>query len=104
MVATALDALLATLQVRFALGIRLPLVAGVRPLAIGVLAVGVPALLVRLWLGPSWSGLVVALAVGGAIFLAWCRVDRSRLELAALLWPSSAARIAPPRRLRGIHV
>ncbi|MBN9613880.1 MAG: polysaccharide biosynthesis protein, partial [Actinobacteria bacterium] len=79
-VATALDALLATLQVRFALGIRLPLVAGVRPLAIGVLA------------------------VGGAIFLAWCRVDRSRLELAALLRPSSAARIAPPRRLRGIHV
>lgn len=97
-IATALDAMLATAQVRFALGIRLPLAAGVRPLAIGLLAVGVPALLARLWLGPSWPGLAVAAALGGAVFLVWCRVDRSRLELAALLRPSSAAPFAPPHR------
>jgi len=106
-IATALDAALATLQVRFALGIRLPLTAGVRPLAIGVLTVGVPALLVRLWLGPSWLGLAVATVLGGAIFLVWCRMDRSRLELAALLRPSSATQPAPSDRHgvnpRGIH-
>ena len=104
-IATILDATLATVQVRFVQGIRLPHAAGLRPLLIGVLTVGLPALLVRIWLGPSWLGLVVAIAVCGSIFLAWCILNRSKLELTTLLPTGSArGRAGADRELRGINV
>lgn len=93
--ATIVDATLATLQVRFVQNIRLPHAAGLRPLLIGVLTVGAPALLVRLWLGPTWTGLIVAIAASGAIFLAWCALNRSKLELTALPFAGRRAPIHP---------
>ena len=102
--ATLLDAILATVQVRFVQGIRLPHAAGFRPLLIGLSTVGLPAVLIRLWLGPTWAGLLVALAVCGACFLAWCAVNRSKLELTALPWVPTRRRVVTDRDLRGIHV
>jgi O-antigen/teichoic acid export membrane protein len=82
--ACALDALLATLQVRFVLQLRVSPLPGMYPLLAAFLSVGVPALAARLLLGATWLGLIVACAAGAALFLGWCRLDRRRLKLSDL--------------------
>lgn len=104
--ATIVDATLATLQVRFVQGIRLPHGAGLRPLLVGILTVGLPAVLIRLWLGPTWAGLIVAAVAGGAIFLTWCAFHRVTLELTALPFVGRRAALptGPARATEHSHV
>jgi len=82
--ACMLDAVLATLQVRFVLRLKVSPLPGLYPLLIAALTVGVPALAIRLLWGPTWFGLIAAAAIGGALFLGWCRADRRTLELRGL--------------------
>lgn len=83
-VACALDAALATVEVRFLLHIEVSPLPGLHPLLAGLLSVGLPALACRLVLGPTWLGLIVAAAVSSVLFLLWCRLDRRRLQLSGL--------------------
>lgn len=80
-IACALDATLATIQVRTVLRIRVSPLPGLYPLLVGLISVGVPALIARVLLGPTWLGLLAAAAVGVVLFLVWCRLDRRRLHL-----------------------
>lgn len=82
--ACVLDAVLATLEVRVLLRVRISPTAGLYPLLIGAICVGIPAVMCRLVLGASWAGLMTAAAVGGVLLLTWCRCDRRRLQLAGL--------------------
>lgn len=75
-----MDALLAWAEIRILIGIRIGLIDGVYPLLITLVTVGLPALAVRLWWGPTWPALLVAVAVGGVLFVLWCRHDRERLH------------------------
>lgn len=76
-----LDATLATIEVRYILGIRLSLVAGFYPLTVGIVTVGTPSLLIALTLGYSWGALLLAGGIGAIWFLCWCWLDRGRLQL-----------------------
>lgn len=80
-IACALDATLATIEVRLALRLHVSPAPGLYPLLVGLVSVGVPAFAARYLFGATWLGLLVAVAIGGAVFLAWCRLDRSRLHL-----------------------
>lgn len=86
-VACALDAALASLQVRIVLGLRVSPLPGLYPLLIAALSFGAPALALRQLLGETWIGLITATVVGGLIFLIWCRLDRRRLHLHELRTP-----------------
>lgn len=83
-IACALDAALATLEVRMVLRIGVSPAPGLYPLFVGVISVGIPAIAARLILGPTWLGLAAAVIVGGALFFLWCRLDRARLRLSDL--------------------
>ena len=74
------DALLAWAEIRILVGIKIGLVDGMYPLFIALVTVGIPAIAIRLWWGPTWPALFVAIAVGGVLFLLWCRLDRDRLH------------------------
>ena len=74
------DALLAWAEIRILVGIKIGLVDGMYPLFIALVTVGIPAIAIRLWWGPTWPALFVAIAVGGVLFLLWCRLDRERLH------------------------
>ena len=89
-VACALDALLASLQVRYVLKLNVSPLPGLYPLLVATLTIGIPALASRMLLGATWVGLIVAALVGGALFLAWCRWDRRRLHLGELRRPPSS--------------
>ena len=91
-VACAADALIATIEVRYVLGLRLPLAAGLRALAIATATVGVAAVAARLVFGATWLGLAVAILVGGGALVIWARAAASVLDLDAFV---SHARIAP---------
>ena len=52
--------------------------------AVSVVGVGVPCLVVRVVVGPTLVGLVVAGAIGGVVFLALARQLRERLDLVEL--------------------
>lgn len=80
-IACALDATLATIQVRRVLDLRVSPLPGLYPLLVGLLSVGIPAIGFRLLLGPTWVALIAAAAVGLGAFLGWCRIDRARLRL-----------------------
>jgi hypothetical protein len=43
--------------------------------------VGLPAVLIRILMGPTLTALAVAVVVGGVLFVAWCLMDHSRLHL-----------------------
>lgn len=79
-----LDALLAWLEVRYLVGIRLSLLSGIYPLVGAFLTVGIPALTARHLLGTTWLALAVGLAIGAVLFALWCAVDRRRLHLSDL--------------------
>lgn len=82
--ACALDAALATLEVRFVLHLRVSPLSGLRPLIVGVITFGVPSALLRILLGASLPSLIIAAVAGGALFGLWCSLDRRRLHLADL--------------------
>ncbi|MGO1538761.1 MAG: flippase [Leucobacter sp.] len=83
-IACVLDAALATVEVRLILRLQISPAAGLYPLFVGIVSVGAPAVACRFVFGATWIGLGVAAAFGGALFLAWCRMDRNRLQLAGL--------------------
>lgn len=86
-VACALDAALASVQVRHVLGLRVSPMPGLYPMLVALVAVGLPALAFRLLLGATWLGLIASAAVGVVLFLGWCRLDRRRLHLDELRLP-----------------
>ncbi|MCI1017041.1 polysaccharide biosynthesis C-terminal domain-containing protein [Microbacterium sp. C5A9] len=87
-VACALDAALASVQVRFVLGLRVSPLPGLYPLVVALITVAVPAIALRLTLGATWLALLLAAAAGALLFLAWCRFDRRRLHLDELRRPA----------------
>lgn len=95
--ATLLDALMASVQVRTVLRLPLPLSSGVRPLAVALLTVGVPALTCRLLLGATWLSLGVAGVVGLAALTTWARrtPHSLRLDAFAALLSSRSKEVAP---------
>ena len=86
--ACAIDAALASVQVRVVLGLRVSPVPGLYPLIVALITFGVPSLALRLTLGATWLSLFAAAAAGALLFLAWCRLDRRRLHLDELRRPS----------------
>lgn len=82
-IACAADALLATIEVRYLLGLRLPLASGLRALGIASATVGVAAIASRWVFGPTWLGLAVAIAVGGGALVVWARAASAVLDLDA---------------------
>jgi O-antigen/teichoic acid export membrane protein len=76
-----LDAAMATYEVHRLMHIRLPLASGIRPLLVAVTTVGLPAVLIRILMGPTLIALAVTVVVGGVLFVSWCLVDHSRLHL-----------------------
>lgn len=79
--ASMLDAALAATQVRVLLKLRISVTAGLYPFLVGAVSVGVPGVLFRTLMGPTWAGLAAAIGVGAVCFLCWCRTDRTRLQL-----------------------
>lgn len=90
-VACALDAALASLQVRFVLGLRVSPLPGIYPLFVALITFGIPAVALRLLAGATWLSLISAAVIGAALFLAWCRFDRERLHLHELRRPPTAS-------------
>jgi O-antigen/teichoic acid export membrane protein len=80
-VSCLLDAAMATYEVHRFMHIRLPLTSGIRPLLVAVTTVGLPAVLIRILMGPTLIALAVTVVVGGVLFVSWCLVDHSRLHL-----------------------
>ncbi|MCY7288743.1 MAG: polysaccharide biosynthesis C-terminal domain-containing protein [Cryobacterium sp.] len=76
-----IDALLAAIEVRRFIGIRIWAPTIAYALAVPLIAYGVPALSLRLTLGDTMLALALTLAIGTATFLAWCALDRKRLNL-----------------------
>ncbi len=79
-----IDASLAAIEVRVFTGIRIGLPAVLYALMVTTLTVAVPALVLRVTLGPTLSALLGTLAVGAVLFLTWCALDRERLHLTNL--------------------
>lgn len=80
-IACLTDAALAASEVRFILKLHISLTPGIYPFLIGAVCVGIPAVIFRSWLGPSWIAFVAAAAIGTVSFLVWCRIDAERLQL-----------------------
>lgn len=80
-----LDAILATIQVRFFVGVRIDLLRPMVPLAVVLLTTGVPALLARHLLGATVTGFLVGTAAAVAAFLIGVFVLRRPLHLDGLL-------------------
>lgn len=83
-VACALDAALATIEVRVILRLAVSPVPALRPLVLALGTVAVPALTLRLTVGASWPAFITAAVIGGTLLLLICRIDRHRLRLDAL--------------------
>lgn len=82
--ACALDAALATLEVRIVLRLEVSPMPALRPLLLALGAVAVPALALRLSVGTTWPALITAGLVGCTLLLIISRIDRRRLRLDAL--------------------
>jgi len=79
------DATLGTLRVRSGLAIRSFDGTVVLAALVALVGIGVPALLVRLAVGPGFLGLLAGLVVAGAAYLGLLAVQRRRLGLDAVL-------------------
>lgn len=79
--ASVLDALLALIEVRFLLKLRISLWPGLYPFCVGALSVGLPAILIRLTLGATWIGLALAVAIGSTAFFLLCKANQEALQL-----------------------
>lgn len=83
-VASALDAVLATVEVRLLLRLSISPRPALRPLLLTLGAVATPALTLRLAVGSTWPSLLAAGVIGGILLLLICRIDRRRLRLSEL--------------------
>lgn len=83
-VACALDAVLATIEVRVILRLAVSPIPALHPLLLALVTVAVPALALRLTVGATWSAFITAGVIGCALLLLICRIDRHRLRLDAL--------------------
>ena len=79
--ACILDAVLAAAEVRFVLRLDITPRPALVPLALGLLAAGLPAAVLRGVLGPTVITLLLAAAVGALLMLVACRLGRTRLHL-----------------------
>lgn len=76
-----IDATLATVEVRHFLGVRVDVRTVAYALLVPVVTVGIPAVALRLAVGPTLTGLLIATPVCVVLFLGWCALDRTRLHL-----------------------
>ncbi len=79
-----IDAVLAAVEVRRFIGIRIWTPAIAYALLVVVAAFGVPALMLRLTMGATIMALILTLVIGAVIFITWCVLDRRRLHLEEL--------------------
>nr|WP_314845524.1 oligosaccharide flippase family protein [uncultured Microbacterium sp.] len=87
--ACALDATLASVQVRFVLKLKVSPLPGLYPLLVAAVTIGIPAIAFRVFAGATWFSLIGAAVVGAGFFLLWCRIDRRRLHLDDLKRPGT---------------
>ena len=80
-----LDAVLAAVQVRLFVGVKVKITQALLPLVVVAVTVGLPAVGVRWLLGPTWWAMVAALVVGVVLYLVACRRWRVRLHLEGLV-------------------
>lgn len=80
-----IDAMLAAVEVRRFIGIRIWAPSIAYALCVPILTFGIPALIVLRTLGDTMPALLLTLGSGAAFFLAWCALDRKRLQLADLV-------------------
>ncbi len=78
------DAVLATLEVKYLVGVQPRILRGLSTLGIVVFSVGIPALIVVFFLGQTVLGLIVALTISLPIFVVTCYFFRSTLEFTGL--------------------
>jgi O-antigen/teichoic acid export membrane protein len=76
-----IDAVLAAVEVRRFIGIRIWAPTIAYALLVPIAAFGIPALILRSTMGDTIVALVLTLAIGAIIFIAWCALDRKRLHL-----------------------
>lgn len=76
-----IDAVLASIEVRRFIGIRLGAGAIAYALLIPTLTIGLPAIVFRMTVGETELAMLLALTGGTALFCAWCALDRNRLHL-----------------------
>lgn len=75
------DALLASIEVRFLVGVRIESRSVCYALFVPLITVGGPAVLLQALLGrDSMLGLILTVCVGAGLLLAWCGLDRRRLN------------------------
>ncbi len=80
-----IDAVLASVQVRILIGVRVEVLAVLRALAGPVVGVGVPSAFFWWWLGgDSLLAMCATIIAGGALLAVWAWVDRRHLQLADL--------------------
>ena len=79
--ACALDALLATIEVRGVLRVAVSPVPGLYPLVVALATFGIPAMALRLLWGSTWTSLIAAIIIGAILLIGWCVLDRRRLHL-----------------------
>lgn len=84
-VSMLLDACLAALEVWYFLGIRAPLWEVLRPLVLVLVTCAVPGLFIAWMWGRSMPVMLVAMGVGGVMFLATCWMSRESLRLDGLV-------------------
>ncbi|MFO7690904.1 MAG: polysaccharide biosynthesis C-terminal domain-containing protein [Cryobacterium sp.] len=80
-VSMLVDALLAAVEVRRFIGIRIWAPTIAYALVVPIVAFGTPAVALRLTLGDTMTALVLTVAIGAVLFTVWCALDRKRLHL-----------------------
>ena len=75
------DALLAAVEVRRFLGIRIWAPTIAYALVVPIVAFGTPAVALRLTLGDTMPALILTVVIGAVCFTVWCALDRKRLRL-----------------------
>lgn len=76
-----IDAVLAAVEVRHFIGIRIWAPTIAYALLVPFAAFGVPALIFRLTMGDTIAALVLTVTVGAVLFTIWCALDGRRLHL-----------------------
>lgn len=98
--ACMLDALLASLQVRYVLHLNVTPRPALRPLLVGITTIAIPALVLRITIGATFPALIIAAAIGLCLLLLVCRLDRRRLRLDELSLLARKRKLGSPPRAR----
>lgn len=88
------DAALAAIEVKKFVGIGIGLRAISYALLVPVATVGVPSVILVLTMGPTLASMLFAIGIGGVLLVAWCALDRERLQLQDL--SLFARQVRPP--------